>query len=146
LSFITQEYSILQLAKLHDPALQKNTINLGLEYIRKHGGWDPERARTLKRLHKELNGFFEYIGPARDKILAHNDQPTAVDDVLLGEFPKNADLEYFSTLEKFISVIQSGVRFEFERSAVVDAARINEVLVKDSKGNIDFRRPSSPRE
>jgi hypothetical protein len=54
LSIITQEYSLHQLAKLHDPAIQGKSINLGIEYVIEFGAWDSPTLADLRRLKTEL--------------------------------------------------------------------------------------------
>jgi len=103
LNHITHEYALLQLAKLHDPAGQKGNRNLGLEFIRAYGRWEKPKAKQLKGLHLKLNGLYEKIKPARDRILCHNDYQTFLRNRGLGKFPKNADREYFDTLKEFVS-------------------------------------------
>lgn len=46
LSIITQEYSLLQICKLHDPAVQKSTINLTIDYIVRFGAWGSDDDRV----------------------------------------------------------------------------------------------------
>ena len=41
ISRISQEYSILQIAKLHDSPVVSGHITLGVEYIYKSGDWEP---------------------------------------------------------------------------------------------------------
>ena len=40
ISIITQEYFLLQIYKLHDPASQQGNITLGIDYMIRFGGWD----------------------------------------------------------------------------------------------------------
>ncbi len=39
LSRITQEYCLQQIAKLHDPAIQGNSLNLTVDYMVRFGEW-----------------------------------------------------------------------------------------------------------
>src|SRR5437763_11120066 len=39
LSIISQEYSLLQIAKLHDKAVMNGNVTLGIEFVLKYGGW-----------------------------------------------------------------------------------------------------------
>ncbi len=53
LSTITQEYSLLQIAKLHDPAIQKNSLNLTVDYMMRFGEWG-ERRGTIENIFARL--------------------------------------------------------------------------------------------
>src|SRR5471030_315535 len=64
LSIITQEYFLHQVSKLHDPAVQKDQVNLGIDYIVKFGGWDEIVKAKLKALQKQLEEVPKKIRPA----------------------------------------------------------------------------------
>jgi len=49
LSIITQEYCLQQIAKLHDPAIQRNSLNLTIDYLIRFGEWG-ERAEDIKSI------------------------------------------------------------------------------------------------
>jgi hypothetical protein len=54
---ILQEYWLIQLAKLHNPAVQNNRVNLTLDYIIEYGNWDAETLRELKQLQKTMTAL-----------------------------------------------------------------------------------------
>ena len=105
LSKITQEYALLQLVKLHDPAVQKNNISLTFEYVITYGGWDEETLSQLKELHTKLKGLADKIRPARHKFLSHNDLESILSNAVLGKFEKGADDEYYKLLQKFVDIV-----------------------------------------
>src|SRR5271154_1203190 len=73
ISEIMQDYWILQVSKLHDPASQQGQINLGIDYMIRFGGWDITTKSKLESLQTQLNELAAKIRPARNKILSHND-------------------------------------------------------------------------
>lgn len=109
ISIITQEYVLLQIAKLHDPAVQNGKNNLTIEYVIRFGGWDNETLSKLSNLEGELAYLKDKIKPARNKILSHNDLETILNDTVLGNFDKDADKEYFENLQKFANIIHDKV-------------------------------------
>lgn len=50
LNHVLQEYALLQMAKLHDPAVMSGRVNLSLAYILDYGGWDVATAGRLRAL------------------------------------------------------------------------------------------------
>ena len=56
LSIITQEYCLQQIAKLHDPAIQGNSLNLTVDFMVRFGEWGG-RAEDIKRIHDKLLGL-----------------------------------------------------------------------------------------
>jgi hypothetical protein len=104
LSTITQEYSLQQIAKLHDPAKQGNSLNLTIDYMVQFGEWG-ERTDEINRIHHKLLKLWERLKPARNKALAHNDLETLMADAALGAFPEGADEEYFAALQDLVNEV-----------------------------------------
>jgi len=104
LAIITQEYSLQQIAKLHDPAIQRNSLNLTVEYMVRFGEWGVRRD-DIKGIHDELLRLWERLKPARNKALAHNDLETLMAGVVLGAFPEGADEEYFAALQALVNEV-----------------------------------------
>ena len=120
---IMHEYTLLQLMKLHDPAVMKNGINLTLEYVINYGGWDQQTILELQNLLNTLNRLMpikKSITPARNKVLCHNDLKAIIDNSPIGEFDKDKDVEYFDTLQKFVNLIY-GEHYPFNTLAKIDA-------------------------
>ena len=135
LNIILQEYALLQLIKLHDPAEQMGGSNLTFEYIFKCGGWDKETVLILKKLFSKLDQLAQQIRPARHKILSHNDLKTILDDVPIGTFPKGKDVEYFRILQEFVNVVHDktiGGPYLFNSLAQSDAQGFLEIIQGDS--------------
>jgi hypothetical protein len=104
LSTITQEYSLLQICKLHDPAIQGGSLNITIDYIERFGEWGSDRDRIQGMLSK-LRTLFEKIKSARNKVLAHNDLETLMHATTLGEFPQGLDEQYFSALQELVNEV-----------------------------------------
>jgi hypothetical protein len=104
LSVITQEYCLQQIAKLHDPALQRGSLNLTIDYVVRFGEWK-ERRGEIEAIHAELMNLWSHLKPARNKALAHNDLETLIDDIPLGSFPEGADDTYFNALQALVNEV-----------------------------------------
>jgi hypothetical protein len=109
LSIISQEYSLLQLVKLHDPAVMNGNCNLGIKYVLAYGGWSESVRHGLAALAKELDRFAKPLLDARNKILSHNDLATMVAGAALGAFPVGDDEKYFKALQEFVNIVHGEV-------------------------------------
>lgn len=109
-SIITQEYCLLQIVKLHDPALQNGKINLSIDYVIRFGGWDDDTLVELRELEKKLSELKEKIISTRNKVISHNDLETILKGKVHGAFAKDKDIEYFENLQKFVNILHEKVR------------------------------------
>lgn len=109
LSIISQEYSLLQIRKLHDKAVMNGNHTLGIEYILTWGGWSNSVRDRLQSLAEELNGFASQLRDARNKLLSHNDLVTICAGAPLGEFENGGDEKYFKALQAFVNTIHGEV-------------------------------------
>ena len=105
---ISQEYTLLQIAKLHDPAVVGGQVTLGIEYILKYGAWEERRLKRLTKLVETLNAFSQELRTVRNKSLAHNDLAAILSNQPLGMFPKGDDVRYFETLQEFVNEVHEG--------------------------------------
>ena len=105
LSAITQEYSLHEIAKLGDPAIQNNRANLSCDYIIRFGGWDTATRAKLEALAKQHQEFSVRIRPARNRVLAHSDLESILDGGTLGAFEKDADRKFFEALQEFVNIV-----------------------------------------
>jgi hypothetical protein len=106
LSYMLQEYWIQQLAKLHDPAIQRGHKNLSIDYMIDHGQWDLITKSELIELRDKMMVFESKLRTVRDKIIAHNDLTSILQSNDLGEFDQEEDTLYFQHLEAFASIVQ----------------------------------------
>ena len=104
LSEITQEYALLQIAKLHDPAVVSGKITLSIAYVVTYGGWEAGPQAELADLAKELNSFATKLRSARNQALSHNDLAAILSGGPLGAFEKDEDVSYFSKLREFADI------------------------------------------
>ncbi len=109
LSIISQEYSLLQVTKLHDKAVVAGNVTLGIEYVTKYGGWDPAVQAKLKGLADRLNDFAKNLRAVRNCLLSHNDLAAVLSGAPLGSFTKGEDNNYFTTLQEFVDVVHDQV-------------------------------------
>lgn len=106
LSRITQEYSLQQIAKLHDPAVQAGKTNLTLDYVIRYGNWDAPTAAALSALRDEMERLVGLpVKQSRNKVLAHNDVETVINETLHGAFADGADETYFEKLQEFMNLV-----------------------------------------
>jgi hypothetical protein len=130
LSVITQEYSLLQICKLHDPAIQKSAVNITIDYIVRFGDWGPD-ADEINRHALRLAALFEKLKSARNKVLAHNDLEAIVGAAVLGEFPEGLDNEYFAALQDLVNIVYEkwlGGPYPFNDQAGADVEEFLHVL------------------
>ncbi len=104
LSVITQEYSLLQICKLHDPAIQNNSANITIDYIVRFGDWGPN-VEQIEGSVRHLKSLFEKLKPARNKLLVHNALEALMQAAPLGEFPAGLDDEYYSALQELVNAV-----------------------------------------
>jgi hypothetical protein len=109
LSVISQEYSLLQIAKLHDRAVVSGKITLSLEYVMTYGAWSPTVRKKLEALEANLSAFASQLRDVRNKSLSHNDLASIVAGATLGTFAKGEDEAYFRALQEFANIVHDQV-------------------------------------
>ena len=127
ISIVSQEHMLHEICKLHDPAIQQNQANLGIDYIVRFGGWDDVVMRELQDLQVQLDAFAAKLRKVRNKVLSHNDLEAILDGGTLGAFPEGEDVEYFKVLQKFVNIVHRSViggDFIFNKAAADDAAAL----------------------
>ena len=128
---ITQEYSLQQIAKLHDPAVQKNNRNVSIEFVVKFGEWEAKEAE-IKAIEARLSEFWGHLEPARNKLLAHNDLEALRANKPLGGFPKGEDDRYFEALQQLANEVHDrwgdGGPYPFDDLAINDVLDCLSVL------------------
>lgn len=107
LSIITQEYCLQQIAKLHDRAIMHDNINLTIDFIKRFGEWDDGEKEKVFSICDRLNALFNKNKTARNKVIAHNDLETLMQDETLGDFPENLDIQYFQVLQELADIVYS---------------------------------------
>ncbi len=133
LSPITQEYSLQQIAKLHDPAVQMNDRNVSVDFVVRFGEWGDKEAE-IKAIEKRLLEFWGHVKPARNKLLAHNDLEALLADEALGAFPEGEDALYFDALQELANEVHDrwgdGGPYPFDDLAINDVCEFIHVLEK----------------
>lgn len=109
LSIISQEYSLLQIVKLHDRSAVAGNITLGIEYVLIYGGWTDSIRQQLEGLAAKLNTFASTLRSVRNKSLSHNDLATIVAGATLGSFVDGEDQAYFNALQDFVNLVHDQV-------------------------------------
>lgn len=104
LSVITQEYALLQICKLHDPAIQRDAVNITIDYIVRFGDWGQDADR-INSYVQHLTSLFEKLKTARNKVLAHNDLEAFMQSTTQGAFPAGLDDEYFAALQELVNAV-----------------------------------------
>jgi hypothetical protein len=106
---ISHEYTLHQIAKLHDAAVVSGQVTLGVDYIVKYGGWNQPIQAKVSILADQLNEFAKGLRSVRNKALAHNDLAAIVNGSALGKFAKGDDAKYFQVLQEFVNLVHSEV-------------------------------------
>jgi hypothetical protein len=109
LSVISQEYSLLQIIKLHDKAVMNGNINLGIDYVLTHGGWSDSIRDRLEAIRKELDSLASELHGVRNKILSHYDLRTILAGAPLGMFADGSAEKYFEALQEFVNIVHDQV-------------------------------------
>ena len=109
LSKISHEYTLLQIAKLHDRSVVAGEVTLGIDYILKYGGWEPATFDQLSSIAARLDQFATNLRSGRNKILSHNDLAAVLSGAPLGDFDKNDDIQYFDALQEFVNLVHESV-------------------------------------
>jgi hypothetical protein len=109
LSIISQEYSLLQLIKLHDKAVMNGKCTLGIDYVLTYGGWSDPVREQLESLEEAMTGFAGNLRGLRNKILSHYDLATILANAPLGEFANGDDSKYFKDLQAFVDIVHDQV-------------------------------------
>ena len=108
LSIITQEYSLQQFIKLHDPAIQMKNKNLSFNFIIKYGDWSEEIFNKLNNLFDTMeDAIGKSIKGARNNVLSHNDLDTIINKLTHGQFPLGADIEYINLMHEFVNIVHN---------------------------------------
>lgn len=132
LSVITQEYSLLQICKLHDSAIQRSAVNITIDYIVQFGDWGAD-TNKINQHALRLTALFDRLKSARNKLLAHNDLEAIMSATALGEFPEGLDDEYFATLQELVNTVHEkwlGGPYPFNDLAGADVEEFLHVLEK----------------
>lgn len=135
LSVITQEYSLQQIAKLHDPAVQRGNQNVSIDFVVKFGQWG-DREAGIKAIELRLLKLWGYLGAARHKLLAHNDLEALRANNALGGFPEGEDEHYFEALQELANQVHDkwgdGGPYPFDDLAKNDVMEFLAVLERSA--------------
>ncbi|SPF44044.1 hypothetical protein SBDP1_480027 [Syntrophobacter sp. SbD1] len=148
LSKITQEYCLLQICKLHDPAKQRGSTNLTIDYMVRFGDWGSQ-AKGIKAIQKRLSALWDQLKRdcVRNKILTHNDLQTSVNNSPLGAFPEGFDDQYFQALQDFVNAVYDkwlGGPCPFDDLAESDVKEFLELL-EGIRGTPNYANRVAPR-
>jgi hypothetical protein len=123
---IGQEYTLLQIAKLHDPPVQNGRANLSIPYMLERGAWCAETEQQLRSLAQALESLGRTaLRTARSRALCHNDLETIISGTALGTFEAGLDRAYFDRLQAFVDLVHNdsiGGPYPFSDFAAADAA------------------------
>lgn len=106
---VSHEYTLHQIAKLHDRAVISGEVTLGIDYIVRYGGWNQPVLAKLTELADKLNQFAKGLRAVRNKALSHNDLAAILSGSVLGEFAEDEDVKYFEVLQEFVNVVHAEV-------------------------------------
>lgn len=136
LQTILTEYVMLQVAKLHDPAVVSGRVSLTLDYIVEYGGWDSATRGRLVRSKRTLDKLGSVMKLPRNKLIVHNDLSTVMQDASLGTFSAGADTNYFKFLQRFMTCAYVGATgspcADFSKFTKGDALSVISALAADT--------------
>ena|SRR3990167_239924 len=130
---ILQEYWLLEVVKLHDPARQFGSENLTVEYVLETGKWPQSLKIELNKLKIELDTFAGSLRSARNKLLSHKDKKAILSGKALGEFKQGEDESYFNALMQFASLAHNhitGIPYLFDDFTESDVSVFMETFSK----------------
>ena len=104
---LSSEYTLLQAAKLHDPAVKRDQGNLTIDFfLDQEDVWSSNEKEELDGVRSKLHAFYnKRIKRARNKIFAHNDLKTFRNNTPLGGFPKSEGESYLSDLGEIAAAV-----------------------------------------
>ena len=146
LSTIIQEYSLLQICKLHDPAVQGKSLSLTIDYMIRFADWGLDE-ENITRLSSNLAVLYGKIAQARNKLIAHNDLEIIAQEKPLGVFAEGLDDEYFAQLQELVNCISNkwlDGPYPFNDLAGADAMEFLTVLDESQKTSHVLSEATSP--
>jgi len=99
------DYIFLNICKITDPAHCRQSDNLTIKYVLEQIEPKIQNQLGLRELSERIHQFRDYIVNARRKLIAHLDVDTILSKKKLGEFPKNANEQFWSELQEFVNRI-----------------------------------------
>ena len=103
MGIILHEYTVLQIAKINDPAESGGDSNLSLEYFVNHYAPTKRFKSLYENFRTQNREFIEAIRTSRHKSVTHSDLATIKSGVSVGSFPEGEDKNYFDSLHKTIT-------------------------------------------
>ena len=98
---ILREYSLLQIAKIHDPKQSSGHPNHSLDYLA--ALYSAEADSVMVAFKKKNADLIESVCQARKKVIAHNDLAALNSDRRFGAFENGADNDYFRSLHQVVA-------------------------------------------
>ncbi|TVQ83789.1 MAG: hypothetical protein EA357_05030 [Micavibrio sp.] len=141
LSAIMQEYTLLQMAKLHDEAETYGKTNISIHYIKEKLNWNRDEKQAINSIVAKMTEFYKRIKDARNKVIAHNDRNAYQDNHRLGCFIAEQDNEWFGCLEELADRVSQkflGVPYSLSEDSFA-TTDVNEFLQIVEKGIFSAR-------
>ncbi|MBI5056906.1 MAG: hypothetical protein HZB61_09865 [Nitrospirae bacterium] len=107
LNKILLDYTLLEFAKITDPAITKGQENFTIENLIESIDWPQGVQQTLSSLNDKARAFRSHIIKARHKLLAHYDKDIFLNDTILGEFPAGEDEIFLKILEEICDIVHT---------------------------------------
>ena len=96
---------VFQIVRLDDPKKQGKNHNMSIDYFLNMDDWTNDERKEIDKFRERLKTLPKHLRPARDKILAHNDLTTWVDNTKLGCFLEGEDKKYFIALAELATIV-----------------------------------------
>jgi len=111
LNRVLNEYGILQVCKITDPAHDGNYDNHTIAFLLEHYNFssDPPILKQLEDLHARMEAFRKKLLPARNKLISHFDRDTILAGSPLGAATDEEWNQFWLDLQDFICIVHRKV-------------------------------------
>ena len=137
LNRVLNEYVILQVCKITDPAHDRNNDNHTIAFLLKHYDFssDPPILKRLTELHASMQAFRQKILPARHKLISHLDRAAILAARPLDAATDEEWSQFWLDLQDFICIVH--------RKVIDSSFHLNGVAGRSDAGDLlkALRRP-----
>ena len=116
-----QEYYILQVCRLTDPARQGGFTNFTHKRLNQLLCENNLLTSEIKNFSKGLDRYRELVLPARNKLIGHRDEKTVRNLISLGAHEQKDIDELFKNLNKYCDSVAESLRISYKNRGVEDA-------------------------
>jgi hypothetical protein len=110
-SVMLQEYHVMLVGRLTDPAASRGNNNCTVDYLTNRLAQEGVLTSEISNIADELMAYRKHIKPSRDKLVAHRDLDAVTKGVPHSSWPMQKVLEFHENLNRFCDsvAVQIGV-------------------------------------